>query len=119
MMLKTGLAATGLPGCQIRPPKQGGTALTEKADSYVCGISDAPLLGETIGRALDLAVQRWGSRDALISPSHHVRWSWKEFAERVDAVAAGFLALGLERGARIGVWALNRPECALTQFAAA
>ena len=42
-----------------------------------------------------------------------------EFAERVDALAAGFLALGLERGARIGVWSLNRPEWTLTQFAAA
>jgi fatty-acyl-CoA synthase len=102
-----------------RPPQQGGTALTEKADSYVCGISDAPLLGETIGRSLDLAVQRWGSRDALVSPSHNVRWSWKALAERVDALAAGMLALGLERGARIGIWSLNRPEWALTQFAAA
>ena len=93
--------------------------MTEKADSYVCGISDAPLLGETIGRSLDLAVRRWGNREALVSPSHNVRWSWKEFAERVDALAAGFLALGLERGARIGIWSLNRPEWTLTQFAAA
>ena len=27
--------------------------MTDKADSYVSGISDAPLLGETIGHALD------------------------------------------------------------------
>jgi fatty-acyl-CoA synthase len=104
---------------RISSPQQGEAALTEKADSYVCGISDAPLLGETIGRALDLAVRRWGNRDALISPSHNVRWNWQELAERVDALAAGFLALGLERGARIGIWSLNRPEWALTQFAAA
>lgn len=44
---------------------------------------------------------------------------WKEFAGRVDALAAGFLALGLERGERIGIWSLNRPEWTLTQFAAA
>ena len=88
-------------------------------DSYVCGIADAPLLGDTIGRCLDRAAQRWGDREALVSPSHDVRWTWKEFAERVDALAAGFLALGLERGARIGVWSLNRPEWTLTQFAAA
>src|ERR1700733_5665204 len=93
--------------------------MTEKADSYVCGIADAPLLGDTIGHSLDLAARRWGNRDALVSPSHDVRWSWKEFAERVDALAAGFLALGLERGARIGIWTLNRPEWTLTQFAAA
>ena len=93
--------------------------MTEKADSYVCGIADAPLLGDTIGRSLDLAARRWADRDALVSPSHDVRWSWKEFAARADALAAGFLALGLERGARIGIWSLNRPEWTLTQFAAA
>ena len=93
--------------------------LADKADSYVCGISDTPLLGDTIGRSLDHAVRRWGTREALVSPSHGVRWTWKEFAERVDALAAGFLALGLERGERIGIWSLNRPEWTLTQFAAA
>jgi len=93
--------------------------LTDKADSYVCGVADAPLLGNTIGHSLDLAAQRWAQRDALVSPSHDVRWSWKQLTERVDALAAGFLALGLERGARIGIWSLNRPEWTLTQFAAA
>ncbi|MGT2436892.1 AMP-binding protein [Bradyrhizobium betae] len=93
--------------------------MADKADSYVCGISDTPLLGDTIGRSLDHAVRRWGTREALVSPSHGVRWTWKEFAERVDALAAGFLALGLERGERIGIWSLNRPEWTLTQFAAA
>jgi len=93
--------------------------LTENADSYVCGIADAPLLGDTIGHSLVQAARRWAEREALVSPSHGVRWTWKELAERVDALAAGFLALGLERGARIGVWSLNRPEWTLTQFAAA
>jgi fatty-acyl-CoA synthase len=93
--------------------------LTDTLNSYVCGISDAPLLGNTIGGCLDQAAARWGDREALVSPSHDVRWTWKEFAARVDALAAGFLALGLERGARIGVWSLNRPEWTLTQFAAA
>ena len=93
--------------------------MTDIADSYVCGIADAPLLGDTIGRSLDLAAQRWGDREALVSPGHGIRWNWKELAERVDALAAGFLALGLERGARIGIWSLNRPEWTLTQFAAA
>jgi fatty-acyl-CoA synthase len=93
--------------------------LNETANSYVCGIADAPLLGDTIGRSLEQAVRRWADREALVSPSHDVRWTWKELAERVDALAAGFLALGLEPGARIGIWSLNRPEWTLTQFAAA
>jgi fatty-acyl-CoA synthase len=93
--------------------------LTERADSYVCGTASAPLLGDTIGRSLDLAAERWGEREALVSPSHGVRWTWTQFAEKVDALAAGFLALGLQRGERIGIWSLNRPEWTLTQFAAA
>jgi fatty-acyl-CoA synthase len=93
--------------------------MTENADSYVCGVADVPLLGITIGRSLDQAARHWGDREALVSPSHGVRWTWKELAERVDALAAGFLALGLERSARIGIWSLNRAEWTLTQFAAA
>ena len=93
--------------------------MTEKSDSYVSGIADAPLLGDTIGRSLDSAARRWADREALVSPSHGVRWTWKQLNERVDALAAGLLALGLERGARIGIWSLNRPEWTLTQFAAA
>ena len=93
--------------------------MRDGVDSYVSGISEVPLLGTTIGRSLDLAARRWGEREALVSPSHGVRWTWREFAEKVDALAAGFLALGLERGERIGIWSLNRPEWTLTQFAAA
>jgi len=93
--------------------------VVDKTYSYVCGVSDVPLLGETIGSSLDRARERWGDRPALISPSHDVRWSWREFADRVDALATGFIALGLKRGERIGIWSLNRPEWTLTQFAAA
>src|ERR1700688_3914537 len=98
------------PPLRGRAREGGEVSLTEIADSYVCGIADAPLLGETIGHSLDKAAQRWGNREALVSPSHGVRWTWQEFAGRVDALAAGFLALGFEAGARIGVWSLNRPE---------
>ena len=93
--------------------------MSDRADSYVSGISDVPLLGTTIGRSLDFAARRWGEREALVSQSHGVRWTWREFAGKVDALAAGFLALGLQRGERIGIWSLNRPEWTLTQFAAA
>jgi len=96
-----------------------GPDVSDKTYSYVCGISDVPLLGDTIGGSLDRARERWGEREALVSPSHGVRWTWNEFAEKVDALAAGFLALGLQRGERIGIWSLNRPEWTLTQFAAA
>ena len=87
--------------------------------SYVSGISDTPLLGHTIGHALDLAAARWGDRPALIDRGTGTRWSWKDLQREADTFAAGLLGLGLVPGDRIGIWSLNRAEWALTQFAAA
>ena len=87
--------------------------------SWVRGADEPPLLDHTIGAALDLAVERWGERPALISPFQGVAWTWRELRDRADALAAGLLALGLEPGDRIGIWSPNCAEWTLTQFAAA
>jgi len=87
--------------------------------SHVRGATEPPLIGHTIGAALALAAERWGDRDALVSVGQGIRWTFAELLERADAVAAGLLALGLNPGDRIGIWAPNCAEWALTQFAAA
>ncbi|UKK85599.1 AMP-binding protein [Sphingopyxis sp. BSN-002] len=87
--------------------------------SHVRGATEPPLIGHTIGTALALAAKRWGDRDALVSVGQGIRWTFAELLERADAVAAGLLALGLNPGDRIGIWAPNCAEWALTQFAAA
>jgi fatty-acyl-CoA synthase len=93
--------------------------MNDIAESYVSGVSDAPLLGQTIGDALEHAATEWADRTALISRARSVRWTWRELTDRPDAFAAGLLALGLRRGDRIGIWSLNRAEWTVTQFAAA
>jgi len=87
--------------------------------SYVHGASATRLLGETIGAHFDRAVARWAERDALIVRHQDVRWSYAELRRRVDAVAAGLLALGFGRGDPIGIWSPNNAEWALLQFATA
>jgi fatty-acyl-CoA synthase len=87
--------------------------------SYVNGASTAPLLGQTIGAAFDAACAAHPDVPALISRHQKIRWTYAEMLERVDALAAGLLALGLEPGDRIGIWAPNCAEWALTQFATA
>jgi fatty-acyl-CoA synthase len=87
--------------------------------SYVCGISEKPLLYKTIGQALDDAADRWGSRDALIVRQQNVRLNYAELKAQADSLAAGLLALGLEPGDRVGIWSPNRVEWVLTQFATA
>ena len=60
-----------------------------------------------------------GDREALVVRHQGIRWSWRELARRVDAVASGLLALGLERGDHVGIWAPNCAEWTLTQYATA
>ena len=77
--------------------------------SYARGASTPPLQEQTIGQALAATVARHGAREALVVPHQGVRWTWSELAERADEVAAGLLALGLQPGDRVGIWA---PTCA-------
>ncbi|MGE0257336.1 MAG: AMP-binding protein [Alphaproteobacteria bacterium] len=87
--------------------------------SYVHGAVDTPLIGETIGVAFDKAVARYGDCHALTVRQQGIRWTWREFGERVDALAAGLLALGFEPGERVAIWAPNCAEWVVTQFATA
>jgi fatty-acyl-CoA synthase len=87
--------------------------------SYVNGASARPLLGQTIGACFDATCEAHSDQMALISRHQKIRWTYAEMKDRVDALAAGLLALGLEPGDRIGVWAPNCAEWALTQFATA
>ena len=87
--------------------------------SFVAGSGDVPLKYETIGRAFDATALRFASRDALVVPLQQVRWSYAELKHRVDLLAAGLISLGLKPGDRIGIWAPNCAEWAVTQFASA
>ncbi|HEY8697607.1 MAG TPA: AMP-binding protein [Rhizomicrobium sp.] len=87
--------------------------------SYVSGTSAVPLVGETIGAALQRAATLYRDRPALVSRHQNIRWSYQELNERAERLATGLLALGLEPGDRIGIWAPTCAEWTLTQFAAA
>ena len=93
--------------------------MTPQGTSYVSGASANPLLGVTIGAQLDRTAARFPDNEALVVRHQDVRWRYREFTEKVDAFAAGLLALGLEPGDRIGIWSPNNSEWAVTQFAAA
>ncbi|HLZ73985.1 AMP-binding protein [Phenylobacterium sp.] len=87
--------------------------------SYVSGASGKPLLGQTIGAAFDAACAAHPDVPALLSRHQKIRWTYAQMKVRVDALAAGLLALGLEPGDRVGIWAPNCAEWAVTQFATA
>ncbi len=93
--------------------------MVKLTQSYVHGASTVPLIGDTIGVYFDTAARRWRDRPALIVRQQNIRWTYGELQERVDALAAGLLALGLSPGDRIGIWSPNNAEWVITQFATA
>ncbi|TVL92894.1 AMP-binding protein [Streptomyces sp. SAJ15] len=87
--------------------------------SYASGPGTTPLLGDTIGANLARAVERYGEREALVDLASGRRWTYAEFGRAVTEVALGLLAKGVGKGDRVGIWAVNRPEWVLTQYACA
>jgi len=73
----------------------------------------------TIGEVLDRTVSRFQSREALIDLPKNVRLNYQEFQKRVDSLAKGLIKLGLNKGDHVALWAPNRWEWVVTQFALA
>jgi fatty-acyl-CoA synthase len=87
--------------------------------SYAHGALDEPLLGETIAHNLERTIARVPDADALVSSHQGLRYTYAEFGDAVDCLAAGMLAGGLRKGDRVGVWGPNIAEWALVQYATA
>jgi fatty-acyl-CoA synthase len=89
------------------------------AASYAAGPSDAPLLGETIGENLRRTVERGGVQEALVVAHQGYRATYRELWEQVGRVARGLMARDVRVGDRVGIWAPNRFEWVLIQYATA
>ena len=87
--------------------------------SYFKGEDHPALINETIGQRLADTVARFPDHDALIVRHQGIRWTYAEYALEIDKLATGLLALGIRPGDRVGIWAPNRYEWCLTQFATA
>ena len=87
--------------------------------SYVHGAAEVPLLGETIGANLAKAVERYPERDALVVRDQDFRATYRQLWDLTSRLASALLARGIARGDRVGIWAPNRYEWVVTQYATA
>ncbi len=87
--------------------------------SYSQGNPDKALLTHCIGDVFDATVARFPERDALIVRHQGLRYTWRQLAEAVDRHARALMALGVQAGDRLGIWAPNCAEWCITQFASA
>src|SRR5262249_22148067 len=87
--------------------------------SYAHGTSSTPLLGETIGENLRHTAEHHGDRDALVVRHQNYRATYRQLWDATTQVARALLARGVQKGDRIGIWAPNRWEWVVVQYATA
>jgi fatty-acyl-CoA synthase len=87
--------------------------------SYAHGTSSTPLLGQTIGDNLRATALRHGNREALVVRHQNYRATYRQLWEATGRAARALLALGVAPGDRVGVWAPNRFEWVVAQYATA
>lgn len=74
------------------------------------------LIRKTVGELLAEKAGTMPTHEALVYPDRGLRYSYSEFNEVCDTVAKGLIALGIEKGEHLAIWASNVPEWVSLQF---
>ncbi len=93
--------------------------MSETTLAHDRGESTPALLTRTIDADLQASIARVPDRDALIDLAQGIRLTYAEFGAEVDAVARALIASGYAVGERVGIWAPNRAEWTIVQYATA
>lgn len=75
------------------------------------------LLGLTVGELLEKQVDLYPNHEAIVYPELKLRKTYSEFNEMVNQAAKGLMALGIQKGENVAIWADNKPEWITSQFA--
>jgi fatty-acyl-CoA synthase len=79
----------------------------------------SPLQERTLGRILDETAAAFPDHDAIVYVDRQYRMTYRQFAQAVDEMAKGLMALGIQKGEKVAVWATNIPYWITLQFATA
>lgn len=77
------------------------------------------LIEMTLGDLLDRVTSVYPDVEALVYHDRPYRKTYKEFNDEVDLVARGLMAMGVEKGSHVAIWATNYPEWVVAMFATA
>src|ERR1043166_6358018 len=83
------------------------------------GVTEPPLLEQTIGAYFERTVAKFPDREALVVAHQDIRWTWRRLNDEVDRLPRGPLGRDLKIGDRVGIWAPNHSAWVLAQFATA
>jgi fatty-acyl-CoA synthase len=85
--------------------------MTAPAQPWVDGLTFSAVLRRT--------AERFGTHDALVFPQLGYRCSYADYQTEVHATSRALLALGIQRGEHVAIWATNLPQWVILQFASA
>ena len=71
----------------------------------------------TIAGAFRVTADQRAGEVAVRDRQGNVEWTWSTLRERVDALAGGLSALGVQRGKTVAIMLINRPEFHLADLA--
>lgn len=74
---------------------------------------------KTLGQWLEYWAETTPDKEYLVYSDRDMRFTWKQFNDRVDRMARGMLAIGIRHGTHIGIWATNVPDWLTFLFASA
>jgi fatty-acyl-CoA synthase len=94
-------------------------AVEQNPLSYDRGPGTPALLEATIGANFAETAARYADSDALVDVQAGRRWSYAELLSVVRRLATGLVRAGIGVGDRVGIWAPNRWEWVLVQYATA
>lgn len=77
------------------------------------------LVNSTVGKLLETTATVYGEREAVVYPELNLRYTYKEFEKLCRDAAKGFMSLGIDKGEHVAIWASNKPEWLISQFATA
>lgn len=68
------------------------------------------LYDRTLGDWLEYWAEKTPDKEYIVYSDRDLRFTWKDFNKRVDNMAKGLLAIGVQRGYHVGLWATNVPD---------
>ena len=68
------------------------------------------LSDRTLGDWLEHWAEETPDKEYIVYSDRDLRFTWGEFNARVDHMAKGLLAIGVENGQHVGLWATNVPD---------
>ena len=101
--------------------------LTDKAANYTIKtirtfreVMDLePLWQITMGDLLDKMAAEHPRQEAVAYTDRYFRMNYREFRDYCDELARGFMAMGIEKGDNVAIWATNQPEWLALMWATA